>query len=68
VKKNIGIVDRIVRIAFAVAVAVLALTHLLTGVAAIVLGIVALVLLVTAVVGVCPLYLLLGLSSKRRKA
>jgi len=64
-KKNIGNVDRIVRILAAVAVAALILAGTITGTLAVILGIVAGVLLVTAFVSVCPLYMLLGISSRK---
>jgi len=65
VNKNIGSADRIVRILAAVVVGILILTGTLTGAAAIVLGIVGAVLLVTALVSVCPLYMLLGMSTRK---
>ena len=63
---NMGLADRLLRTGLAAAVAVLVLTGVLSGTAAIVLGIVGGVLLVTAIVGVCPLYLLFGISTRRR--
>ena len=65
-KRNMGIADRIVRGIFAAVVAALYFTNQLSPVASIVLGILAVVFLVTAVVGFCPLYLLFGLSTRRK--
>jgi hypothetical protein len=67
-KWNMGIVDRLGRGVLAVVVAVLYFSHQLSPVAGIVLGIFAVVFLVTAVAGFCPLYLLLGISTKKRTA
>jgi hypothetical protein len=67
-KQNMGLVDRIVRIVLAAAVAVLYFSGLISGVAAIVLGVLAVVFVLTSIVGVCPLYLLFGISSRRKKA
>jgi len=67
-KHNLGILDRIVRVGLVALVAVLYFTHQLSPVAAIILGVLAVVFLVTSVVGVCPLYLPFGLSTKRRAA
>ena len=67
-KRNMGIADRVIRIALAAMVAVLYFAHQLPMVAAIILGILAVVFLVTGIVGVCPLYLLFGLSTKRKSA
>jgi hypothetical protein len=67
-KWNMGIVDRIGRGVLAAVVAVLYFSHQLSPVAGIVLGILAVVFLVTAVVGFCPLYLALGISTKKKTA
>lgn len=67
-KKNMAIVDRIFRVVLVALVAVLYFTHLLSPVAAIILGIVAVVFLLTSIVGTCPIYLLLGISTKRKQA
>ena len=65
-KTNIGLLDRIVRIGLVALVAVLFFTGQLSSVAAIILGVLAAVFLVTSIVGVCPLYLPLGISTRRR--
>ncbi len=63
---NMGIADRVVRGVLAVVVAVLYFAHQLSPVAAIVLGILAVVFLATSIVGFCPLYLAIGLSTRRK--
>jgi len=63
--KNVGSADRVIRILAAVVVAVLLLTGAISGTLGLVLGIVGAVLLVTAFVSVCPLYMLLGISTKK---
>jgi hypothetical protein len=55
-KKNMGTIDRIIRIILAIVVIVLYLTGSITGVAAIILGILAFVFIVTSLIGFCPLY------------
>ncbi len=65
-KRNMGLLDRIVRIALVALVAVLFFAGLLSPVAAIILGILAVVFLVTSIVGMCPLYLALGISTRKR--
>jgi hypothetical protein len=64
-KKNIGQIDRIIRVALAVLVGILYFTGVISGTWAIILGILAVVLLVTGLVGTCPLYMLLGTSTKK---
>ncbi|MBN1248506.1 MAG: DUF2892 domain-containing protein [Anaerolineae bacterium] len=63
--KNMGTLDRAVRLILAVLVAVLYFTGAISGTVAIILGIVALIFLVTSLVGTCPLYIPFGFSTKR---
>jgi len=65
-KRNMGIADRIIRIVLAAVVAVLYFTKNLSPVAGIILGILAIVFVVTGIIGVCPLYLPFGISTKRK--
>jgi hypothetical protein len=60
--KNEGPMDRGIRAVLGIAALAAAFT-LLSGVWQIVAGVVALVLLATAVVGVCPLYSVLGINT-----
>ncbi|WP_420640980.1 YgaP family membrane protein [Candidatus Leptofilum sp.] len=64
-KQNMGSADRVIRVVLAVAVAVLYFTNLISGTAAIILGILAIVFLLTSVVGFCPLYAPFKLSTKK---
>ena len=66
-KKNIGTIDKVVRILIAVAVAVLYFTHIISGTLGIVLLILAGVLVLTSLVGICPLYLPFGLSTMNKE-
>ena len=63
-KKNMGTVDRIIRVAVAVVIGILYFTNQITGTAAIILGVLAIVFVLTSVVSTCPLYLPLGLSTR----
>jgi hypothetical protein len=58
--KNMGQTDRIVRVAVAVVALLLILTGVVGGALAWILGIIAVVLLATSAVGFCPLYRVLG--------
>jgi len=64
--KNIGKVDKVIRIAVALVVGVLVIAGVLQGAAAIVLGLVAVALIATSVIGSCPLYLPFGLSTLKK--
>ncbi len=65
-KKNLGIVDRIIRALIAIMIAVLYFTGQITGTAAIVLGIVTAGMLITSIAGVCPVYTIFGISTNRK--
>ena len=60
---NMSTLDRGLRAAFALAVAVLYFTGVIGGTHAIVLAVVAAVLLLTSVVRFCPIYRALGIHS-----
>jgi len=64
--KNMGIIDRVIRVIAAVAVGVLYLTHQISGIAAIILGILAVVFVLTSIMGFCPLYLPFKISTKKK--
>jgi hypothetical protein len=55
--KNMGSIDRIIRIAVAIIIGLLYFCGVVSGTTALVLGLLAGVLLVTGVVSFCPLYL-----------
>ncbi len=61
--KNMGNIDRIIRVLIAVAVVVLFATNVISGTVALILGAVAGIFVLTSLVGTCPLYRLFGISS-----
>ncbi len=65
-KMNMGSWDRAIRLVLAAAVAILLLTKVLHGTLAVVLGILALILFLTAVFGFCPLYCPFRLSTREK--
>ena len=67
-KRNMGSADRVIRVLLAAVVAVLYFTNQLSLVAAIILGVLAVIFVITSIVGFCPLYLLFGISSKKKQA
>ena len=58
-----GSADRMIRLLFAVVVAVLYYMDIISGTLAIVLGVLAVIFALTAVVRVCPLYMPFGIST-----
>ena len=65
--KNMGLIDKIVRIALAIGVAALLITGIVDGAAGIVLGILAAIFIVTSIVGTCPLYMPFKISTRGKK-
>ena len=64
---NMGITDRIIRIVIAIIIVILYFTNQISGVAAIILGTIAIIFILTGIIGFCPLYVLLKLSKKKKK-
>lgn len=62
-KKNMGTIDKIIRIAVAAIIAVLYFTGQITGTAAIILGVVAIAFVATSLIGWCPSYVPFGIST-----
>ena len=65
-KKNIGTIDKVIRLLLVAVVVVLFMAHLISGIVALVAGGLAVVLLLTSLVGVCPLYMPFGISTIRK--
>jgi hypothetical protein len=66
-KKNMGSIDKTVRVLVAIVIGILYFMEQITGTAAIILGIFAVVFLLTSAIGFCPLYLPLKLSTIKKK-
>jgi len=61
-----GALDRAIRTLLALVVILLYLFNLISGVAAIILGIFAVIFLLTSLVSFCPLYVLLKISTLKK--
>lgn len=66
-KKNINSIDRIARLLIAAVVAILYFTHQIQGTLAVILGIAAIIIAATALINFCPIYYILGISTKKNK-
>lgn len=64
-EKNMGTVDRVVRVVVAVTIVVLWFTNVISGGLAIVLGLLAMVFLATSIIGFCPLYVPFKFSTRK---
>lgn len=66
-KKNMGVIDSVIRILVAVAVVILYFANVISGTLAIVLLILSGVFILTSLISFCPLYLPFGLSTNSKK-
>ena len=66
-KKNIGSTDKIIRIILAALIAVLYLTHVISGTFAIVLLVFGIILVATSLFSFCALYAIFGMSTCKVK-
>lgn len=66
-KKNMGTIDKVIRILVAVVVVVLYFTHVISGTLAIILLLFAGVFILTSFLSFCPLYLPFGLSTRKKE-
>ena len=65
--KNMGNLDRIIRLTIVLAIGLAFALGKISGVLALVLGVVGLAFLLTSLVGTCPIYLPFGLSTRLKK-
>jgi hypothetical protein len=66
-KKNMGTIDKVIRILVAVVVVILYFTHVISGTLAIILLILSAIFVVTSLISLCPLYLPFGLSTRKKE-
>lgn len=66
-KKNVGTIDKIVRILIAALIAGLYFANVITGTLAVILLIVAGIFVLTSACSVCPLYKPFGLTTTKEK-
>jgi hypothetical protein len=66
-KKNIGTIDKVIRILIAVVVVALYFSNVISGTLAIILLALSAILVVTSLIGFCPLYWPFGLSSTKKE-
>jgi len=65
-KLNMGSWDRIIRLLITLLIVVLLFAGVLKGALVIILGIIAIILFVTSIIGFCPLYVVFGVTTKKK--
>ena len=63
-KPNMGTVDKAIRIIIALLIGVLYWTGQISGIAVIILGVLAIVFVLTSLISFCPLYLRFNISTR----
>jgi hypothetical protein len=65
-KKNMGTIDKAIRILVAVVIAILFFTNVISGTLGIVLLVLAAVFVLTSLISFCPLYLPFGINTCKK--
>lgn len=65
-KKNMGTIDKSIRIIVAVVIASLYFTKVISGTLAIILMVFAVIFIVTSFISFCPIYPLIGLNTRKK--
>ena len=66
-KRNLGTIDRVIRILVAVAVVILYITNVISGTPGIILLALSAIFVMTSILSICPLYIPLGLSTRKKE-
>jgi len=66
-KKNMGTIDKVIRILVAVVVVILFFTNIISGTLAYILLALSVIFVVTSLLSFCPLYLPFGLSTRKKE-
>jgi hypothetical protein len=67
-KKNMGTIDKAVRLIVAAVILLLYFTSVISGTLAIVLLALVAIFAITSLIGVCPLYMPFGINTLRKKS
>lgn len=65
-KKNMGTIDKAIRIVVAVVLAILFYTNVISGILGIILLVLACVFVLTSLISFCPLYWPFGISTSKK--
>ena len=66
-KNNMGTIDRVIRVLIAAVLIILYSTNVLCGIPGIILLVISGILIVTSVIGFCPMYQPLKLNTKKEE-
>jgi len=66
-KKNVGQIDKLIRVLIALVIALLYYFEVISGTLALVLAIFAIILLITSLINFCPLYSIFKVNTSKTK-
>jgi len=66
-KKNMGIADIAIRLFLAAVISILYITNAINGTFGVIALVIAGLFIITSFIGVCPLYSILGLTTRKKK-
>jgi hypothetical protein len=66
-KKNMGIIDKVIRVLIAIVFAILFFTKVITGAVGIILIALAIIFVLTSVISFCPLYKPFGINTGKKE-
>lgn len=66
-KKNMGTIDKVIRVLIAVVIAILFFTKVITGALGMVLLALAIIFVLTSLISFCPLYLPFGINTGKKR-
>jgi hypothetical protein len=66
-KKNVGTIDMVIRLLIALVIIVLYFTNVIGGTLAVILFIVAAIMVLTSIFGICPAWMLFGISTCKKE-
>ena len=66
-KSNIGTLDKVIRVLLALAIVALYFTNVISGIITIILLVFSGIFIMTSFISFCPLYLALGISTRKKE-
>ena len=65
-KKNMGTADKFIRVLIGILIAILYYMNIISGITAIIILAVGILLLITSLIGFCPLYTVFGIRTTKK--
>lgn len=66
-KKNMGTIDKVIRVLIAIVFAILFFTKVITGAVGIILLVLAIIFVLTSLISFCPLYKPFGINTAKKE-